>query len=152
MTDTARLEALYCAVFDVQPGASREELRPACIFKVRMAHPDRFQWSPALREIAEAWMKQINEAYGYPKRLGDRRPPRDECENAARSSGNREERSQERVREAPAVGTPPTKSKPHWPASLMVILTCHGAIRIAALLSAWSFPVVVATAWAYTLI
>jgi len=42
--------------------------------------------------------------------------------------------------------------KPRWSTSLMAIIACYGVIRIAAMLSAWSFPVVAAATWAYTLI
>jgi hypothetical protein len=131
MTEAAKLEALHYAILGAQPGASHAELRRAYIARV-------------LRAKAEAEMKPVNLAYDYLSRLGHRPP----SSGAARWTGNRAQQGWA----AQASRTPPTKSEPHWSAGVVAAFGCYGAMRLAATIAAWSFPVVVAAAWAYTLI
>ncbi len=51
------------AVLDLKPGASREEIEAAYKAAVKAWHPDRFNHSPAMRDVAEAKLRRLNEAY-----------------------------------------------------------------------------------------
>jgi hypothetical protein len=54
----------YYAILELDPGASREEVRNAYIDLVKVWHPDRYQAESArLRERAEEKLRQVNEAY-----------------------------------------------------------------------------------------
>ena len=50
-------------ILDVEPGASREEVKRAYRELVRVWHPDRFAHDPALQQKAQEKLKQINLAY-----------------------------------------------------------------------------------------
>ena len=52
----------------------------------------------------------------------------------------------------PGYKPPDVTTEPRWAAMVAGISGCYGAIRIAAALSFWSFPVVLAAAWTFTLI
>jgi curved DNA-binding protein CbpA len=50
-------------ILDVEPGATREEVKRAYRELVRVWHPDRFAHDPALQRKAQEKLKQINLAY-----------------------------------------------------------------------------------------
>lgn len=51
------------AVLDLKPGASAAEIEAAYKAAVKAWHPDRFNHSPDMRDVAEAKLRRLNEAY-----------------------------------------------------------------------------------------
>jgi curved DNA-binding protein CbpA len=50
-------------VLGLRPGATARQINVAYRILVKVWHPDRFEGDPALREVAEAKLKEINSAY-----------------------------------------------------------------------------------------
>ncbi len=53
----------YYEILELQPGASREEVKRAYRDLVKIWHPDRFSHDPRLQQKAQDKLKDINEAY-----------------------------------------------------------------------------------------
>lgn len=51
------------ALLDLEPGASRDEVRQVYRDLVHVWHPDRFAHNPRLRQKAEEKLKEVNRAY-----------------------------------------------------------------------------------------
>jgi len=63
----------YYAILELDPGASKEEIRHAYKDLIKVWHPDRFLKDPPLQEKAEEKTKLINEAYEILQSYSDAR-------------------------------------------------------------------------------
>src|SRR6266446_66885 len=74
----------YYRTLDLEPGATREDIKRAWRDLTKVWHPDRFQGDPRMEAKAEEKLKEINQAYerltagwiGAPGRPKDAAPPR----------------------------------------------------------------------------